>query len=165
MKIRQGLMIATILVLISMASCGTSNPPDDWILHSNDKFSFRGPRDLRAVPVQSIDSFVGRLESQRFHISFDYGWYSDNSFEGHIHLPNFNVEEVSINGKRARLGFYDDNKHPKTHPFLYAAYFPDILGIGERELGETKLYFKVCFDDLQFRGMAKHILMSIRMND
>lgn len=165
MKIRYGLLIAGSLVLISMASCGTSDSPDDWIVHSNAKFSFRGPPDLRTVPVQGIDSFVGRLESQRFHISFDYGWYSDNSFDGHIHLPNFNVEEVSVNGKRARLGCYDDNRYPETHPFVYAAYFPDIRGIGEGKPGEMKLYLRVCYKDSQFKDIAKRILMSIQLKE
>ena len=117
------------------------------------------------MPVQGIDSLVGQLENREFHISFDYGWYSDDSFDGHIHAPSFDVDEVSINGKPARLGFYDDNKYPKTHPFVYAAYVPDILGTGEEKVGETKLYFKVSFGDAQLREVAKRILMSIQVND
>ena len=142
-------------------SCGTEvggrTIPDGWEVMRNHSFSFAGPHDLRNVPVQGEDSFVGRFESQEFYISFDYGWYSDDSFDGHLGRATestFQVEEVSVNGKRARLGSYTDNHHPESHPFVYAAFFPDVLGTGEGTAGETKLYFRVCYRDPESKDLV-----------
>ena len=120
------------------------------------------------MPEQGEDSFVGRFESQEFYITFDYGWYSDNSFDGHLGRASedtFQVEEVSVNGKLTRLGSYADNDHPESHPFVYAAYFPDVLGNGEGTAGETKLYFRVCYKDAALKDVARLILTSIRFNE
>ncbi len=160
------------LAVACIINCGTKfagrTIPDDWVLLRNHSFSFAGPHDLRNVPVQGEDSFVGRFESQEFYITFDYGWYSDNSFDGHLGQASegtFQVEEVSVNGKRARLGSYADNAHPERHPFVYAAYFPDVLGTGEGKAGETKLCFRVCYNDPEVKDVARAILTSIRFND
>ncbi len=151
------------------SATGRGTISDDWVVHANSKFSFHGPPDLTTVPLQGINSLVGRLENRRFHIAFDYGRYSDNSFDGHVDLPDFNVEHVTIDRRRAQLGSYDDNKHPEIHPFVYAAYFPDVGEIGagtpEGMPTETKLYMRVCHKDPQFRDMAKRILMSIRLKE
>lgn len=160
------------LAVAGVVSCGTgvadSTIPDGWEVRRNDSFSFAGPPDLSEVPVQGVDSFVGRFESQELYISFDYGWYSDDSFDGHLGRGNdstFQVEEVRVNGRRARLGSYADNDHPRSHPFVYAAYFPDVLGTGEGEAGETKLYFRVSYKDAESKEIARLILTSIRFKD
>ena len=160
------------LAVLCVVSGGTEvagrTIPDGWVVLRNRVFSFAGPQDLRNVPEQGEDSFVGRFESQEFYISFDYGWYSDNSFDGHLARATegtFQVEEVSVNGKRARLGSYADNDYPESHPFVYAAYFPDVLGSGEGKAGETKLYFRVCYKDPESKAVARLILTSIRFND
>ncbi len=160
------------IAVACVANCGTEvadrTTPDGWEVLRNDSFSFAGPHDLRKVPGQGIDSFVGRFQSHEFYISFDYGWYSDDSFDGHLSRANestFQVEEVRVNGKRARLGSYADNDHPESHPFVYAAYFPDVLGTGEGKAGETKLYFRVCYKDPESKERARLILTSIRFNE
>ena len=160
------------LAVACVVSCGNEvagrTIPDGWVVLRNRVFSFAGPHDLRNVPEQGEDSFVGRFESQEFYITFDYGWYSDNSFDGHLGRASedtFQVEEVSVNGKLTRLGSYADNDHPESHPFVYAAYFPDVLGNGEGTAGETKLYFRVCYQDAALKDVARLILTSIRFNE
>src|SRR4051812_22481699 len=43
---------------------------------AGDKFTFRAPADMVAVPIQGIDSFVGKYSSDKYEVTFDYGWYS-----------------------------------------------------------------------------------------
>ena len=160
------LAVACVVTCSTEVACRTI--PDGWVVLRNSVCSFAGPHDLRNVPEQGEDSFVGRFESQVFYITFDYGWYSDNSFEGHLGRASqgtFQVEEISVNGKLARLGSYADNDHPESHPFVYAAYFPDVLGTGEGKAGETKLYFRVCYKDPELKDIARLILTSIRFNE
>ena len=168
-KVRLGFVALGVACVVS---CGTEvasrTIPDGWEVLRNGVFSFAGPHDLRNVPVQGVDSFVGQFESQEFYITFDYGWYSDNSFDGHLGRTTnstFQVEEVSVNGKRARFASYAGNEHPESHPFVYAAYFPDVLGNGEGTAGETRLYFRVCYKDAALKDVARLILTSIRFNE
>ncbi len=165
--------LALVALAVTVAvSCGTtfagSTIPSTWEVQKNHAFSFAGPHDLKNVPLQGEDSLVGLFENQEFYIDFDYGWYSDNSFDGHLGRAagsTFQVEEVNINGKRARLGSYDDNEHPESHPFVYSAYFPDVLGTGEGTAGETKLYLRVCYKNPGSKDAARLILTSIRFNE
>ena len=51
-----------------------------WELVDHRAFAFRLPPAFRHVPVQGIDSYVGRYEADGGNtaVSFDFGWYSND---------------------------------------------------------------------------------------
>jgi len=147
-----------------LCSCSGKEEEPDWVEYSNPHFRFGGPRDLKEVPVHGIDSFVGRFESPALSISFDWGWYSNADFDGHLDKPGaggFESEEVSIDGVSARLGFYDDNPDPER-PLVQAVFFSEVPDKGARLPGRTRLSFRVTFRDPALRETALGILRSIR---
>lgn len=162
-------LVLVFLVFSCVAGCAAQSVrtriPDRWVVQTNRAFSFSGPRTLRKVPVMGYDSFVGSLENSEFHIEFDYGWYSNSTFDGRLGDKgegSFQVEEVDINGKTALLGSYENNQYPPSHPFVYAAYFPDLLDTGETARA-VKLYFRVCYRNRTSKAKARPMLTSIRL--
>lgn len=77
--------------------------PADWqTVSAGRAFTFRAPADLKPVPVQGMDSFVGQYENDAFEVSFDYGMYSDPLT--HADLAG---REVIVDERRARLARKD----------------------------------------------------------
>ncbi len=147
-----------------LCSCSGKEEEPDWMEYSNTHFSFGGPQGLQEVPVHGIDSFVGRFESSALSISFDYGWYSNADFDGHLGKPGsggFETEDVVIDGVSARLGFYNDNPDPER-PLVQAVFFPEVPDKDARLPGRTRLSFRVTFRDPALRKTALRILRSIR---
>jgi hypothetical protein len=165
---------AALVACAALAACApgpeedepmaAADPTAGWSAHAIGAVSFRSPPDVVPVPVQGIDSLVGQLEGPGVSIEFDYGWYSDDSFGGHLGDPALRIEEVTVGGRRARLGAWVDTGRADAHPHAMAAYFPDVLGAGEGAPGETKLFFVVRFADPAFADEARRILMSIRID-
>jgi len=74
-----------------------------WVrIEAGNAFSFEAPADIKAIPVQGIDSFVGRYASASFDLSFDYGAYPNN-LSGYRKDPRFTVEEGMIDGRKSRI--------------------------------------------------------------
>jgi hypothetical protein len=89
--------------------------PADWqTLAAGDAFTFRAPTDVQPVPVQGIDSLVGRYVSPGLEITFDYGWYS-----GPVDREGVTGRSVTVDGKSARLVVTDDT---------VAIHFPEVSG-------------------------------------
>src|SRR5687768_8850440 len=90
------------IVVIAMG-CGSPPPPTPpvppgWQTITAQGFTFQAPPDLRPVPVQGIDSIVGKYESPTLEVAYDLGWYSDPmDREGYTSRP------VTVDGKAARL--------------------------------------------------------------
>ncbi|MFQ5748931.1 MAG: hypothetical protein ACE5H3_05670 [Planctomycetota bacterium] len=147
-----------------LCSCSGKKEEPEWREYSNPHFSFRAPDDLGEVPVHGIDSFVGRFESPAFSISFDWGWYSNADFDGHLGKTGaggFESEETVIDGLAARLGFYDDNLDPEL-PLVQAVFFPEVPDKEARLPGRTRLSFRVAFRDPALRETALRIVRSLR---
>jgi hypothetical protein len=92
-------------------------PPASWqTITVGNAFTFRAPPELRAVPVQGIDSLVAEYQSPTVKVSVDYGWYSDpmdRRDEG------FTRRKVVVDGKEARLLTKED---------AVAIHFPSVSG-------------------------------------
>ena len=118
------LLLAAALVLGCDASVSPPRPaPPEWQTVSAGKaFTFRAPTDLKPVPVQGKDSFVGNYASPTLEVTFDYGWYSDP-----MDREGYASRAVQVDGKSARLVTKDD---------VVAIHFPKITG-------ETKLTMSV----------------------
>jgi hypothetical protein len=118
------LLLAAALVLGCDSSVSAPPPvPPGWQTVSSGKaFTFSAPPDLKPVPVQGIDSFVGTYASPTLEVTFDYGRYSDP-----MNREGYASRAVQVDGKSARLVTKDD---------IVAIHFPKITG-------ETKLTMSV----------------------
>ena len=68
------LLLKAALALSLLASPALAQPADDWVVvKAGNAFTFEAPPDLKAVPVQGIDSLVGEYRGDRFSLQFDYG--------------------------------------------------------------------------------------------
>ncbi|MFP6892920.1 MAG: hypothetical protein VCA18_04165, partial [Opitutales bacterium] len=81
--------------------------PDDWVAvkAARNAFEFKAPPDLKNIPVQGIDSQVGKYESPSMLLTYDYGWYS-NSLRDEK-KPGFSSNIVQIDGKTAKVVTFD----------------------------------------------------------
>ena len=119
-----------LITLVSAACVGctwTDVPTglDGWqLIHADEAFTFRAPPDVRPVPVQGIDSFVGRYANPGMELEFDYGQYSDS-----IDREGFTRIATTISGKQAIIATKDN---------LIGVHFPDV-GNGERLTMQAEL--------------------------
>jgi hypothetical protein len=104
---------------VAMASMLATGPCDetpagtgDWTrFRPHDAFTFRGPSDLEAIPVQAVDSGVGRYANADLVLSYDYGWYSDPLEPAG--QPGYQSESVEIDGRTARIVTFEG--HAAVH--------------------------------------------------
>lgn len=129
--------LATGLALLSACAAPNSVPvasPAGWIPVQTQAFNFYAPADTKTVPVQGIDSLVGRYQSASFSLNFDYGAYSSplDEFKG---KPGYNAHTERIDGKKAKIVTYSS---PDAAPFTegVAIHFPNVAKSGS---WQTKL--------------------------
>ena len=169
MRIFLLLTICTGLLACSGASrspeeCGfaeLSRPesiPASWLAYSNSAFRFFGPPGISEQPMHYEDSFSGVFEGRDFRIVFDYGWFSDNGFEGHIALK----EDVVIDGRQAQFAFYEKLSTVNPTTFVSAAYIPKIRS-AEGD-SATALSFNVYYEDLGMKAEMEQLIMSLRLS-
>lgn len=94
----------------------SEDPPAGWRLasYNRDRFRFHVPPDMENIPVQGIDSLVGKFESPNITLTFDYGGFSGGLFgekpeEEQSRLrsqPDFELEELRIDGYPAEIMTY-----------------------------------------------------------
>jgi hypothetical protein len=113
------LRIALMIGLL-VAGCDSSPPPPpvppQWqTISARSAFTFRAPADLKPVPVQGVDSFVGKYASSSLEVTFDYGWYSDPMERG-----GYTSRTVTVDGKSARLVSKDG--------VVVGIHFPQVSG-------------------------------------
>lgn len=95
------LLLKAALALSLLATAASAEPADDWVTtKAGQAFTFEAPPDLRSVPVQGIDSFVGRYKGDRLALQFDYGLYS-NTLQDLREDPRYEAETVEIDGRQA----------------------------------------------------------------
>jgi hypothetical protein len=116
--LQRAMLLLTLIGLVGGCDSTDSSPPAvprDWqTIRAGTAFSFKAPPDLKSVPVQGVDSFVGSYASPTLEVMFDYGWYSNSMNDpGHTSRP------VEIDGKQARLISKDD---------VVAIHFPKVDG-------------------------------------
>lgn len=95
------LLLKAALTLSLLAGAASAEPADDWVtIKAGRAFRFEAPPDLKSVPVQGIDSFVGRYRADRFALQFDYGLYS-NSLQSLREDPRYEAETFELDGRQA----------------------------------------------------------------
>ena len=100
---------ATLFLTLSVLAAGCDPPPPappvpaGWQTVATQGFTFRAPPDLRPVPVQGVDSIVGRYESPTLEVGYDLGWYSDP-----MEREGYTSRRVTVDGKAARLATKND---------------------------------------------------------
>ena len=110
-----------LLIAVSSTGCGSPPPavPADWqTVNAAGYFTFKAPPDLQSVPIQGIDSIVGKYASPTLEVLFDLGRYADPmNREGYI------SRRVMVDGRRARFVTKDN---------VVAIHFPE--GDGKAKL-------------------------------
>ncbi len=150
---------------VSSEECGFSelsrpeSIPDSWIVYTNHAFCFFGPPGLKELPFHSEDSFAGVFEVQDFRIVFDYGWFSDDSFEGHFALK----EDVVIDGRQAQFAFYEKLSTMNPTTLVSAVYIPKIRSKEEEE-APIALSFNVYYKDLRLKDEIEQLIFSLRLS-
>ena len=108
--------------------------------------------------MHSEDSFSGVFEGPDFRIVFDYGWFSDDSFEGNVALK----EDVVIDGRQAQFAFYEKLSTVNPTELVSAVYIPNIrLADGD---SDTALSFNVYYEDLGMKDEMEQLIMSLRLS-
>jgi hypothetical protein len=105
-----------------------SNPDaiESWAQVDGRAFAFRVPPDMKAVPVQGIDSEVGEYRGDSISLSFDHGLFSDPM--DYRKQADYISHEERINGRKARIvSYYSPGRE---HPFDFAigVHFPNVNG-------------------------------------
>jgi len=100
------------LLGILLAACGDASPdgtsglpaaPREWqVVASSCGFSFRAPEELRAIPVQPIDSCVERYETDDCRLVVDAGYYAPDLRE-HASEPEHRSTAVDVDGHAATM--------------------------------------------------------------
>ena len=89
--------------LLLIAACTATTSVQGWPrFHAGKAFSFSAPFELKGVPGQGIDSFVGRYSMPGITIGFDYGWYTgcNPRREEKVHIPGAREASLTV-GHRA----------------------------------------------------------------
>jgi len=127
MRAWNSLLFCSLLAVASGCTPATSvSPPFGWVQIDAREFSFYVPPDVKAVPVQGIDSFVGEYNGDSISLNFDYGHYSDPL--DYKERTNYIAHDERIDDKKARVVSYDNPG--SGHPFDYAIgiHFPEVNG-------------------------------------
>ena len=122
------LLVCTLLAMASSCTPATSDtsvsPPSGWVQIDAREFSFYVPPDMKAVPVQGIDSFVGEYKGESISLDFDYGHWSNRLDDEEE--PNFIANEERIGGKKARVVSYDAPNSIHTYDYAIAVHFREV---------------------------------------
>jgi hypothetical protein len=120
-----------------------------WHTIDLEVFTVDTPIEYRYLPLQGIDSFVGRITNSSDTLIFDYGWYSDDFAS--LDTALYTRSEISIAGKKAQLV-----QPRQLGKGLIGVYFPEVGG-------------KNCFSMAAFgstdTATATKIFQSIRFRD
>lgn len=92
--------------------------PDGWYEEDTGPFTLVLPPDMRSVPEQGIDSFVGSYQSNRIDLSFDYGMYTNDLSDW---PKNGKLEWAEVNGHKAKIATFRDPT--ANFPFEVGGYF------------------------------------------
>jgi hypothetical protein len=154
------LILLSILFISGCASSTLPHVPSKWVQTDAREFSFLAPLDIKQIPYQGIDSFVGAYEGRSIYLHFDYGLYSDplEKYEFEISgVSNFSSKETVINGEQARVVSYYSQKE---NPFHYqtAVHFPATKS-------RQKLTFSASCKTEKDLKTASKILQTIRFKE
>lgn len=124
------LLVAFMVAASSCAPVTSATPPPEWVRIDAPKFSFYMPPDMKSVPVQGVDSFVGAYQSDSVFLNLDYGRYSDPL--DRQDLPNYIAHEESIGGKKARIVSYRHAGGGNSFEHAIGVHFPAVGPDGVR---------------------------------
>lgn len=115
------------LVLAAGCTPATSiEPPLGWVQIDAGTFQFHVPPDVKATPVEGIDSFVGAYRGDVIAVGFDYGMYSDPL--DYQSLPGYRLRHERIDGKRANIVSYYSPSTENSFDHAIAIHFPTVSG-------------------------------------
>lgn len=95
--------------------------PPEWVRIDVKAFSFYAPPDLKPIPVQGVDSFVGEYQGDSITLHFDYGRFS-NSLDDRD-CADYTSNEEQIGGKDAKIASF--NAYGEN---VVGVYFPTAGG-------------------------------------
>lgn len=149
---RMPLLILLLILLIS--GCTTSDPshvPTNWVQIDTHRFTFCLPPNIKQIPYQGIDSFVGAYESDSVHLRFDYGLYSNALDKWELEASgctDYTSHETIIHGEKAHIASYYF-RHPNPFNYEIAVHFPYTNG-------HAKLtFFASCKSKAEFATATK----------
>jgi hypothetical protein len=125
--------IFTCALFVIVAGCAMKTlvkPPSGWVQIDAREFKFYAPQDIKPVPVQGIDSYVGEYKGDAISLNFDYGGYSDPLI--YPERKAYVVHDEQIDGKKARIVSYYDPGTGNPFDFAIGVYFADVNGKGTR---------------------------------
>lgn len=101
-------------------------PPPGWVQIDAGNFSLYVPPDVKAVPLQGIDSLVGAYQGDFISVRFDYGMNSDPL--DYQRLPGYRSRHERIGGKRAKIVSYNSPGTGHSVDYAIAVHFPEVTG-------------------------------------
>lgn len=100
-------------VCVSAVACSARqeierNVPQGWNTVSvHNLFTFDAPPSINEIPVQGIDSLVGKYEIDGIELWYDYGQYS-STLEEYSDHPGYIRQKVTVDGRKADIVQTDD---------------------------------------------------------
>jgi hypothetical protein len=145
------------LLLVSCAAGPAVDPGWTWV--DLEAFALAMPEDLKQVPVKNIDSFVGRFESPKMTLGFDWGQWSNplTKSDG----PELTREAVQVHGRKAVL-VVSRSAPDSPHPFEAAIHFPNPGNRPNPESDDAKLTIYMELNEESCIPTARKIFDSIR---
>ena len=139
-----------------------NNPTDTeaWQnINADGYFTFKIPPDMKEIPVQGIDSYVGEYQGPTTQLQFDYGLYS-GFLKEYSRKPDYKKTSLNVHGRKAKLITFYNEETTLEFPYVIAIHFPD-LGIQSEE-GKTTLVVWVNCKTPEDYSVAERILKSIQ---
>lgn len=149
----------SVIVLASCSHAGRVVVPSSWVKEDVGEFTFYRPRSIVPVPVQGIDSKVGRYESSTIELGFDYSGYADDltiNVGGSASAFHYFTDSIAGRTVRIAINYYPTHPFPNRH--VIAVHF-DSLGTNKN--GALTMY-AWCRDTVQF-DTAVMVFRSIRI--
>jgi hypothetical protein len=158
------LIAAPLLFIARLTSGADENSSTNWTTIDFRALSFQVPPGMTNVPLQGIDSLVGRCVSSNIDLSFDYGRYGGGAFkEVWNQKPKFKFIDMKIDGHAAEIlsyqarGYYA-NLEERTS--VMSVRFPKIGKEGRISLIMTTF----CRSETDY-SVAQKIFESIRFKN
>ena len=157
MRVAAICVCCALLLALPSAAVGESVDTSAWIaLNAGNAFQLRAPPGTVYKSLEGIDSFVAGFDNPQFHIEFDYGAYS-NSLAGFGSDPDYKVEDIEIDGRKARLITGPGKNAWGCNDLVTAAYV-----VVARTRGDTRLEISGCTKSEASLATLHEIFRSIR---
>ncbi len=139
---RSATFFAVVLAAaLGLAQAATNSPPSGWVRIAARKFELSVPPDVKSVPVQGIDSFVGEYKGTDISLAFDYGIFSSSL--KHTGSPDFVSSVERIDGMTARVVSFHNPGSGHAFDHAIGVHFAEVGGKERTWAGTNKLRLTV----------------------